>query len=207
MNANHVHRTLFWHVPKTAGRSMAELPFVTLKSHYPIAIAVREQNPREWEEYFKFAFVRHPMDRFVSLYHYFRDMTSCHPCWTRKRNRRLVEIAQYCDKRGGFATFCKAFRRSRILKRDMHFWPQHRWICDPYGSLLMDFVGRYESLTSDLEVVADKLKVPRGMARIRRTNVSDHRPWRDYYHNETRVNLIIEYYRADFRIFNYRADQ
>ena len=86
----------------------------------------------------------------------------------------------------------------------MHFWPQHRWICDPNGYSLMDFVGRYESVTSELEVISDMLDLPRSMAKIQRTNVSEHYPWQEYYHTQSRLKSIGDYYRADFEIFKYK---
>lgn len=201
MNFNSEYKTIFWHVPKTAGRSIGELPFVTLRSHYPIAIAVREQHPEEWESSFKFAFVRNPMDRFVSLYHYFlQPQPRYRRRWT-GRNQRLHAIALYCEARGGFASFCAKLHKSRIMQRDMHFWPQHRWICDNYGCCLMDFVGRYETLQEDIRQVAGRLEVE--APELPHRNPSPHGPWQDYYHTKSRVKLITDFYHEDFAIFNY----
>src|SRR5947208_3465937 len=68
------HRCIFIHIPKTAGSSIAlslfgeQLEHITYRD-YQIA------NPRKFDRYFKFAFVRNPWDRVVSSYFFLRNGT------------------------------------------------------------------------------------------------------------------------------------
>lgn len=80
-----------------------------------------------------------------------------------------------------------------------HFRPQHEFICDEDGNVLVDFVGRYENLTEDWTWVCDKLGVPSDLAHHR---PGDHGPYREYYTPETWAALA-EFYAMDIELLGY----
>jgi hypothetical protein len=109
-----------------------------------------------------------------------------------------------------------------------HLVPQHEFIYDGGGRLLADFVGRYESLQADFDVVCERLGIPRTplphenrsldppriqslkdvKKRIRRwlwklrpKNVHPH--YTQYYDDESRA-YVAEMYRKDIDLFGYR---
>ena len=139
MSVNHEYGTAFWHIPKTAGSSMGQLPFVTIGNRFPdgrlfpIAEKVLKSSPEWWPSYFKFAFVRHPLDRFVSAYHYFDQMGPVRIKALRPKRKRAVLAVKACRT---FNQFCGIFSRSNEICRDIHFKPQHSWICDQDGNIL-----------------------------------------------------------------------
>src|SRR5690606_33346091 len=65
------HKCIFIHIPKTAGSSIitALNGSVSKRQHLPWYI-FQKSNPKKYEKYYKFAFVRHPVDRAVSAYNY-----------------------------------------------------------------------------------------------------------------------------------------
>lgn len=87
----------------------------------------------------------------------------------------------------------------RITSPRIHFRPQHEFICDEDGNVLVDFVGRYETLKADWRYVCDKLGVPPHLAHHR---PGDHQPYREYYTPETWAALA-ELYATDIELFGY----
>ena len=81
----------------------------------------------------------------------------------------------------------------------VHFRPQHEFICDEDGNVLVDFVGEYEYLMADWLCVCNKLKVPAELAHHRSGN---HGHYHQYYTRETWAALA-EFYAKDIAIFGY----
>ncbi|MBN2476895.1 MAG: sulfotransferase family 2 domain-containing protein [Pirellulales bacterium] len=190
MNRSGRYRCVFFHVPRTGGSSIASLGWWDRwTGHFP-----RAAEAPPGDGYYRFAFVRDPWDRFVSLYHYFAAMTPAHR-WYRP-NARLATAVQ---RVGSFAEFCRRF--DTWPHRDhFHFWPQYRWITDDDGSRLVDFVGRFERLPDDFshvcrQVGADCVPLPRH-------NRSPHGPYRQYY-DEQSWQIVGDRYRRDVRMFQY----
>ncbi len=68
------HKCIFVHVPKSAGISVSMSLFGNLSGgHVPIRTYSLVFNKVEFDNYFKFAFVRNPWDRVASGYFYLRD--------------------------------------------------------------------------------------------------------------------------------------
>lgn len=144
MNISHKHKCIFFHVPKTGGSSIEALPmWDAWTGHFPRAAELGQSlGPAQWENYFKFAFVRNPWDRLVSLYHYLATMTPADRWY--QADEQIAQAVR--SRRAGtdFRAFCLALP-TWTHRREFHFWPQHRWICDDNGEILVDFVGRFES--------------------------------------------------------------
>ena len=135
------YNVMFIHVPKTAGRSMEEAPFVGCRGHRT-ALQLREFIVKncigvEYDDLFKFGFVRNPWDRFVSLYSHYHD--------------------------GNTVSFADFVRHARIpLPSQLR--SQVAYLQDGNGNLLVDFVGRFENLQDDWEhvcgVVGEQFTLP-----------------------------------------------
>lgn len=82
----HDHKLIFIHVPKTGGRSVCEA-FKQRFDHFTIAHYQREY-PGLFDKYWKFAIVRHPLDRMVSSYHYIKE-----------HRRHIHEPIGLCDRK------------------------------------------------------------------------------------------------------------
>lgn len=105
-----------------------------------------------WESYFTFAFVREPVDRFMSA------------CALKTRDRK----AFLANPRPAIADLI--FRQGHTASP--WFWPQADYLCDEQDRQIVDFVGRLEQLQVDFQHICEHLGLPvselgREMARAR----------------------------------------
>ena len=226
---------LFVHIPKTAGQSVEHV-FLSLNgltweqrealllrpnadpqlgpprlAHLTAAEYLRYGyvSPEVFQQFFKFAFVRNPWARMVSIY------------------RHLSYGVTFRDYLLG------EFQR-RVWK-DMYWFvrPQYEFVYDEDGRLLVDFVGRFERLQEDFLQVCQRMGLapmrlphvnraqehaakarwgwhPRQMVRyLRKRRFRKPAPqyphWRDYYDADTRA-LVASLYQMDIQAFGYTFD-
>ena len=84
MNISDKYKLIFFHLPKSAGKSVNEVLGVktsdktniesglkqTILLGTDLLVFNKKMYPEKWEEYIKFTIVRNPWDRLVSLYHF-----------------------------------------------------------------------------------------------------------------------------------------
>lgn len=185
------HRCIFIHIPKTAGSSVAEALFDVPSRHVPYTEYLRA-SPRKFRAYFKFTFVRNPWDRLVSTWFFLRRGGLNEPdrIWSEKN------LNAYAD----FDSFVrKGLRRPEILSW-VHFRPQADFILSADGTVMVDFVGRYERLRDDFSIVARRLGVE---AIVPARNASDHEHFSSYYTPEL-ARTVAHIYDRDVRAFGYQ---
>jgi hypothetical protein len=212
MELSHSHRFIFVHVYRAAGQSISQalrpycvVPRPSLAARVPVVrrlarrqlYDLREHNhghiraselkaalPAEvFDSFFKFAFVRNPWDWQVSIYHYVLQRTD-HPDH---------------DFYGSLRTF-EAYLDWRIQTEGAEL--QSEFVLDESGELLVDFVGRYETLAEDFGTVCERIGINCALPHV---NGSKHRDFRDCYTPETRA-LVEDAYRADIERFGYAFD-
>jgi|10_taG_2_1085330.scaffolds.fasta_scaffold14750_2 hypothetical protein len=194
------HKFVFVHVPKTAGSAI----HIHLKDHYKLKGRERADPPpeihhmgakellsqySECKEYFKFAFVRNPYDRFLSAYSEFTQLEH--------REGYHLDIFKYKD----FSHFCVELHNSEWIK-DVHFRPQHEFLYDG-DDCLVDFVGRYENLEEDWNHALQTVGIPAiTLSTIPRHRKTRHAHWSAHYLPRTK-RAIKECYARDFELFGY----
>ena len=204
MIVSHRHRFIFFAVPRTGThairtalgpvlgdddwqqQSLTEqvrlpVPALARFNHGHLTLQqVQATLPRIWRDYFKFAFVRNPYDRFVSV---------C--AMLNKRNPGYSGRETAFMKR---ALTIPRFRR-RVLVR-----PQVDMLVDESGEVGMDYVGRYETLAQDFGEVCRQI----GIAEmdLERSNASEHDRYATYYDDELLAS-VTAFYRRDFDVLGY----
>lgn len=141
---------------------------------------LRQQLPQHvYASCFKFAFVRNPWDVQVSMYHYvLSDPNHC--------------FYPDVSRLGGFEAFMEwIVKRYRKLQKD--------FVVDDDGKLIVDFVGRFESLEADFEAICDEIGIE---AKLPHTNSTSHDDFTAYYTPRAR-RLVEEHYREDLEFFGY----
>jgi hypothetical protein len=79
---------------------------------------------------------------------------------------------------------------------------QKDFICDENGTLLVNFVGRYENLTQDFQKICEQIGVQASLPRL---NVSKTRPYQEYYTPET-IELVRRTFAPDIEMFGYEFE-
>jgi hypothetical protein len=131
------------------------------------------------KNYFKFSFVRNPFERLVSEYF-----------WRKKNGDILSET---------FVEFVDQVVLKNLMT-DKHLLPQHLFLEDNNGKLIMDFVGHFENLYTDFSMLCEKLKINASIEKIHSSKDYD---YRDYYVDHTK-KLVGEMYSQDLKLFNYK---
>ena len=132
-------------------------------------------------QYFTFAFVRHPFDRFVSV------------CAFLARSDPTYQDDPT-------AWMKRALTRAPFRKRVLVTTQSALLTCEHSGSLKLDFVGRYESLQDDCDHVCRALSLP--VVTLSRKNSSEHRQHHEVLDGELRA-VLTEMYADDFEGFSY----
>lgn len=216
MPISHSLQAIFVHIPKTAGTSVEAAlgmhgdktdigirPYFNQRADHEhlyggnlqhmTAARLRTvlQDDVRFERYFKFAVVRNPWERLVS---------TC--AWSDQKWVRGIELASAeFDRlvRELYAAFRAAKASSRPLVLPAHLEPQVSYVRDERRQSMLDFTARYENLTADWEHIRARLGVSAALpVRMR----SHHRPYQEYYNEETRA-MVAEIYAEDTGAFEY----
>lgn len=149
-----------------------------IKKHATAAEIRASLDPEIFDSFFKFSFVRNPWDWQVSLYHFILD---------RPHNP------------GHEATKAMGSFRNFVLSREKSDFTQTSCLVDKSGKLLVDFIGRFESLESDFQTICNKIDIAANLPHI---NKMDRLGYRDYYDAEMK-DLTARLYAEDIERFGY----
>jgi len=182
---NHELGHVFIHVPKTAGTSMERLPFVGGNGHQ----TARELIQHQAKDYFSWGFVRNPFDRILSAYHSLKANKS--------HSTPDVDKLSFDEWIASGAE-----SRTSLFWTYAHTQPMAYYLCDDNSKVLVDYVGRFESLAQSWVSICEKLNCE--SQTLPKVNVAAKRPhWSTFYNNATTKQRVKDIYKTDFDIFNY----
>ncbi len=230
---SHHHKCIFIHIPKNAGQSI-EHAFLNLldldwNTRAPLLLRYNEQpelgpprlahlraheyikykyiSQEIFDQYYKFSFVRNPWSRMISFYKYLGF-----------------------EKKSSFNDFVQNDFRKKLFKEKYWFIrPQHEFIYHE-GRLLVDFVGKFESLQEDFNILCEAIGLePTSIPHVNKsetpikTNLinplkifsrnknSDkvdqtRKSYQEYYDHNS-VEIIEELYGKDIDLFDYQFEE
>ena len=188
------HDAIFVHIPKTGGVSISDALFDTgtVGGHRPARTYRLIYGDERYAEMFSFGFVREPVDRLTSAFRYLSTGG--------RQHRSDLAVAQQLQPIGSLEEFVLDHLGQPGYETIAHFRPQADFLCDDDGTVMVDFVGRFERLARDFAAVADRIGVQRSLEQ--RLNVGPKRNAAVEL-SETARRRIHSYYEADFELFNY----
>jgi len=183
---------VFVHIPKCAGNSV-------ISDHFRVfSHDLRNENfvyfkdslERKGAE-FSFAFVRNPWDRLVSAYEYLKNGGIC-----------PLDAEDYLNLFSKYENFKEmVLNWEEVFFDQIHFKSQSDWICDNDGNIIVDFVGKFENLQQDFDIVCDRMQIPR--KKLPHTNKTNHKHYTEYYDDEIR-EIVAKKYARDIEYFGYK---
>lgn len=215
MMISHRRRFIFVHIYRTGGHSVSEalqpysddpdrlivhvpvlrrllkrriVTYRALMSHnYGHATAKELKTalpPKTFDNFHKFTFVRNPWDWQVSVYHFVVQYAS-HP------------YHEFYKSFGRFENYLAWRIRNGVQL-------QKEFVVNEAGELLVDFVGRYETLQKDFETVCTRVGIIK--CSLPHRNQSAHNDYREYYTPQTKA-WVARAYKEDVDFFGYQFDE
>ena len=189
------YRCIFVHIPRTGGTSVSKALFGNLSgSHISIAEYRSIFDNGEFEDYFKFSFVRNPWDRLVSTYQYLRAGGA----QVNHDLKMQSKIQPYED----FGDFVRSWLLPSALEDGIHFLPQQTFISLDDENVPLDYIAHFETLHDDFYYIAGKLGLSASLPHL---NASKRTQYKDYYDQET-IEIVAELYRKDIELLGYDFD-
>jgi len=182
------HKILFIHIPKNAGSSIRKAlrdtdRFFSNFNHLSLEQYKEYLHPVFLELLFKFAVVRNPWDRAVSLYYYNQSepfAVSDPERYAIIKEMNFQEFLEYSGK-------------------NLH---QFNWM-EVDGNLdSIDYIGRFEELGEVVKVIED---VSQTKIEFQHYNSTYHPPYQDMYNNYTR-QIVAQKCEEDIDTFKYVFD-
>ena len=185
---NDESKSIFIHIPKTAGISVKRALFGGVKRDHIKLKYFEAYDRAKFKSYFKFAVVRNPYDRLVSSYFYIKKNQDGY-------SKRLSSLHD-------FPSFVSALTSDQIRKsifKIPHFLPQVEFLKVRDGSIGVDFLGRFETLDSDFNSIIQRLGI---QAELEHHNRTVHKSFQEYYDQAT-LAIVQKIYREDFELLGY----
>lgn len=184
MLISYENKFLFIHLFKTGGSSIKAAlknigDEIGDEKRHITASGIREIYPQEFDDFFKFAFVRNPWDWVVSNYFY--------PLQNEKH-----ELHDYVKSFNNFEDYVMNHLCEKRTK-------QKDFITDKNGKIIVDFVGRFEKINNDFSKICDKLGIDN---KLPHKNASKREDYRKYY-NERMKKKVYDTFKEDIELFNY----
>ena len=220
MIISHEHKFIFIHIPRTAGtrisKSLCESMGVRNwqafigepesligpgksgercvfpskwigKKHIKADDLKSQLDDEVWDSYFKFAFVRNPWDRTVSTYLHRRKVASgvVRAIWPESR---------------------LLFNAALIAKYDLLGYSsvqQKKYVTNKKGSIIVDFIGRFENLEEDFGCICDRIGLKSTLgSKYDKTSKVSYKKW----YNKIGKKVVQKVNKKDIKKFGYKFD-
>lgn len=185
--------SIFIHIPKAAGTSIAVALYGEDPWHYDIRY-YRDHFKVKFDKYTKFAFIRNPFDRLFSSYRY---------SFIQHKRHSTTSVA-FVTKYNTFEDFVLNWVSVENIKNHYFFKPQVDYLCDENGRLIIDFVGRFETLYEDYKIISNILSSSKEL--IKSNSSGEELIYKNFY-SCNMIEIVNSVYYDDLELFNYKFNQ
>lgn len=154
-----------------------DLKFIKFNSHISCGDFFEKFENDLFKEYFKFAIVRNPYDRFVSRYEY-----------SKKINKKFRKM--------DFDTFLNF-----DIENNIKVLNQFNFCSDNSSNLLLDKIIKFENLENDLNEITKNIF--NNKINLSHMNKTSRKNYRDYYNFNTK-KIVEQNFKKDLEYFDYR---
>ena len=206
--ALHDYQAIYYPIPKVACTSLikvcAEVLKIPLKGEnleeelhdMGFPSLNEEEIKNRFPNYFKFAFVRNPWDRMVSLYEN-KVNKEKYRCRLNSNFRKYSNFKTNMS----FNEFIRAIGEIEDKNSNHHFKSQYLSLFEKNPET-MDFIGRFENLNQDFQKICKIVDLPKiKLPWLMREN-RDKNSYRDYYDLETK-KVLEKRFEKDINLFCY----
>ena len=195
-------KVVFIHIQKTGGLTVDRLLNERIPDLHRVGArhgfaSLGMDGLDNWDEYFKFAFVRNPWDRLVSWY----NMVTTMP----KDGNELWRYVH--DNSSTFEEFIYNCTDEVEIKDGVHYsfaYNQLDYVTDEHGNLLVDFIGRLENFDRDLQEVFRRIGFELETVPHIRAG-SSHQHYSTFYTPDTEL-IVRERFKRDIEYFGYEFE-
>jgi hypothetical protein len=152
------------------------------------AFNIKKIYPKEFEQFYKFTFIRNPFSRAVSLY---------------------LEIMKYRKDLRDFLAIYKDSSFKNFLKlisvqSHTHWMPMWKF----FETKQVDYIGRFENYNADLEILGKKKKINFIDENFSGdTNFSEKNSYQAFYDDGENIDLVKKIYAKDLESFGYNLEE
>lgn len=188
-------RVIFIHIPKAAGISLYKAIYQRDSfGHETIQHYENFMSSKEFNECYKFTFVRNPYDRIHSAFYYLK---------AGGRNRPFdIEYSQQLSSIKSFEEFVLSWLNIENLYKIQHFCPQVYYLKNSKNEINLDFIGKFEFLETDFRTVAEELEIDKELLFLNKTKTNKSN-YKDEYSKQM-VKIVDDLYHEDFKLLGYQ---
>lgn len=199
MIINSKFKFAYIHVQKTAGTSLTEALMMIDSSVNDKRKHIFINQADAPQDYYKFSFVRNPWERMVSWWNMF------------DKKGKFNDFSTYIlENATNFSEFLDAINIDDEIKKSTSLLKaygksisvnQLDYLTDDNGTMMMDFVGRYENLQEDFNTVLTTIKLPNII--LNQKNKFDRPDYKTFYTNPDDIEKVRVMCAKDIAYFNY----
>lgn len=195
------HHFLFVHIQKTGGSSISHILYQELGGRQIGNYHSRIQDVLLLLRPYTFAFVRNPWDRLLSWYNMMlkkgihNDLSK----YLLENSSNFSEFLRLTDVVREKEYEPRRFLPLRPYLKSIAF-NQLDYVTNKKGQVVANYIGRFEQLQDDFDVILDQLGLPR--RHLPHLNAFKHDDFRKYY-TTADVDFVARLYERDIDYFNY----
>lgn len=185
---------IFVHIPKCAGISVSKALFNNLGGgHSSIMDYKLIYSSEKLKDFYIFTFVRNPWDRIFSAYNFLKQggFDEQDRRWSKKNLASFTNFDHFV---------CEWVTEENIYSWN-HFIPQYKFLCNQFGNINIDFIGRFENIDNDFKTIINEINCDVQLSHTNKSNKIT-KKYTDFYTKKS-INIIQNIYKKDIELFEY----